>query len=59
LDNIERVFLTDEVETHALSAVGFEIHHGELSPSPGCPVAANLLCRRFLTWLEDLSIAFQ
>jgi putative ABC transport system ATP-binding protein len=29
LKNIEKVFLTDEVETHALSAVGFEIHYGE------------------------------
>lgn len=29
LENIEKVFLTDEVETHALSSVSFEIHHGE------------------------------
>src|SRR5262245_61765968 len=29
LDNIEKVFLTDEVETHALSGVSFEIHHGD------------------------------
>jgi len=28
LDNIEKVFLTEEVETHALSAVNLEIHHG-------------------------------
>jgi putative ABC transport system ATP-binding protein len=39
LENIEKVFLTDEVETHALSAVGFEIHHGEyvsISGPSGC-----------------------
>jgi ABC-type methionine transport system ATPase subunit len=29
LKNIEKVFLTDEVETHALSAVTLEIHHGD------------------------------
>src|SRR5262245_2617356 len=29
LDNIEKVFLTDEVETHALSGVQLEIHHGD------------------------------
>jgi putative ABC transport system ATP-binding protein len=29
LDNISRVFVTDEVETHALSGVGLEIHQGE------------------------------
>jgi putative ABC transport system ATP-binding protein len=39
LENIEKVFLTDEVETHALSAVSFEIHHGEyvsISGPSGC-----------------------
>ncbi len=29
LDSIEKVFLTDEVETHALSGVSLEIHHGD------------------------------
>jgi putative ABC transport system ATP-binding protein len=29
LDNIEKVFLTEEVETHALSGVKFEICHGD------------------------------
>src|SRR2546425_1010395 len=29
LDNIEKVFLTDEVETHALSGVSLEISHGD------------------------------
>jgi putative ABC transport system ATP-binding protein len=29
LENVTKVFYTDEVETHALSAVGFEIHAGE------------------------------
>jgi putative ABC transport system ATP-binding protein len=29
LDNIEKVFLTEEVETHALSAVNLDIHQGD------------------------------
>jgi putative ABC transport system ATP-binding protein len=29
LENIEKVFLTDEIETHALFGVNFEIHHGD------------------------------
>src|SRR3954463_12587833 len=29
LENIDKVFLTDEVETHALSGICLEIHHGE------------------------------
>src|ERR1044071_7452579 len=39
LDNIEKVFLTDEVETHALSGVQFEIRHGDyvsISGPSGC-----------------------
>ena len=39
LDNIEKVFLTDEVETHALSGVSLEICHGEyvsISGPSGC-----------------------
>jgi len=39
LDNIEKVFLTDEVETHALSGVKFEIRHGDyvsISGPSGC-----------------------
>jgi putative ABC transport system ATP-binding protein len=39
LENIEKVFLTDEVETHALSAVSFEIRHGDyvsISGPSGC-----------------------
>ncbi len=39
LNNIEKVFLTDELETHALSGVGFEIRHGEyvsISGPSGC-----------------------
>jgi hypothetical protein len=34
LKNIEKVFLTDGVETHPLSAVDFEIHHGATRPRP-------------------------
>lgn len=29
LENVTKVFFTDELETHALSSVGFEIHAGE------------------------------
>jgi putative ABC transport system ATP-binding protein len=39
LENIEKVFLTDEVETHALSGVSFEICHGDyvsISGPSGC-----------------------
>ena len=39
LDNIEKVFLTEEVETHALSGVKFEICHGDyvsISGPSGC-----------------------
>lgn len=39
LENIQKVFLTDEVETHALSGVRMEIRHGEyvsISGPSGC-----------------------
>ena len=39
LINIEKVFLTDEIETHALSGVSFEIRHGDyvsISGPSGC-----------------------
>jgi putative ABC transport system ATP-binding protein len=39
LENIEKVFLTDEIETHALSGVQLEICHGEyvsISGPSGC-----------------------
>jgi putative ABC transport system ATP-binding protein len=39
LDNIEKVFLNDEVETHALSGVQLEIRHGDyvsISGPSGC-----------------------
>jgi putative ABC transport system ATP-binding protein len=39
LDNIEKVFFTDEIETHALSAVRLEIRHGDyvsISGPSGC-----------------------
>jgi len=29
LENIEKVVLTDEVETHVLSVLNHEIHHGD------------------------------
>ncbi|MDB6026278.1 MAG: transporter related-protein [Verrucomicrobiales bacterium] len=39
LNNIEKVFLTDEVETHALSGIELEIRHGDyvsISGPSGC-----------------------
>ena len=39
LNNIEKVFLTDEVETHALSGIQLEIRHGDyvsISGPSGC-----------------------
>jgi putative ABC transport system ATP-binding protein len=39
LDNIEKVFFTDEIETHALSGVRLEIRHGDyvsISGPSGC-----------------------
>src|SRR5512143_4308545 len=39
LDDVKKVFYTDEVETHALSGVHFEIHRGEyvsISGPSGC-----------------------
>jgi putative ABC transport system ATP-binding protein len=39
LENIQKVFLTDEIETHALSAVSLEICHGDyvsISGPSGC-----------------------
>src|SRR5580692_9028305 len=39
LKSIEKVFLTDEIETHALANVSFEIRHGEyvsISGPSGC-----------------------
>jgi putative ABC transport system ATP-binding protein len=39
MENIQKVFLTDEVETHALSGVKLEIHHGDyvsISGPSGC-----------------------
>jgi putative ABC transport system ATP-binding protein len=39
LENIQKVFLTDEVETHALSGIQFDINHGDyvsISGPSGC-----------------------
>jgi putative ABC transport system ATP-binding protein len=39
LEDIQKVFLTDEIETHALSGVNFEIQHGDyvsISGPSGC-----------------------
>src|SRR5260221_5253205 len=46
LDNVEKVFLTDELETHALSDVRLEIRHGDyvsISGPSGCG-KSTLLC---------------
>src|SRR5206468_5340125 len=39
LDSIEKVFLTDEIETHALSGINLEIYHSDyvsISGPSGC-----------------------
>jgi len=39
MEDIEMVFLTDKVETHVLSGVNLEIHHGDymsISGPSGC-----------------------
>jgi putative ABC transport system ATP-binding protein len=39
MENIQKVFLTDEIETHALSSVNLEIYHGDyvsISGPSGC-----------------------
>ena len=45
LEAIQKVFLTDEIETHALSAVSLEIRHGEyasISGPSGCGTSTLL-----------------
>jgi putative ABC transport system ATP-binding protein len=62
LKNIEKVFLTDEVETPALSAVGFEIYHGEfisIAAPIGCGKSTLLAIVAVAKGFVDFSIAFQ
>jgi putative ABC transport system ATP-binding protein len=62
LDNIEKVFLTDEVETHALSAVGFDIFHGEyvsISGPSGCGKSTLLAILGRRKEFPHCPIAFQ
>jgi putative ABC transport system ATP-binding protein len=46
LENVTKVFLTDEVETHALSGVSLEIHRGEYVSVEGLRAAASRRCLR-------------
>jgi hypothetical protein len=44
IDGLKKVFLTDEVETHALSGVKLDIKPENLSRSPGLQAAENPPC---------------
>ena len=67
LENVTRVFHTDEVETHALSSVAFEIHKGEyvsIAGPSGCGKSTLLSILGLLDtptggsyWLEGQSVA--
>ena len=67
LENVTKVFQTDEVETHALSSVAFEIHKGEyvsIAGPSGCGKSTLLSILGLLDtptggsyWLEGESVA--
>ena len=48
LENITKVFLTDEIETHALSGIYLEIEKGNMSRSPAHPAAESPPCSQSL-----------
>jgi hypothetical protein len=47
LDNVSKVFVTDEVETHALSGIHFEVKKGEYRRSRAPRAAESPPCSRF------------
>ena len=47
MDNVQKVFMTDEVETHALAGIHMQLKRGNSSPSTGHLVAENQHCFRF------------
>ena len=67
MENVTKVFYTDEVETHALSSVGFEIHAGEyvsIAGPSGCGKSTLLSILGLLDtptdgeyWLNGESVA--
>jgi len=67
LENVTKIFHTDEVETHALSSVAFEIHKGEyvsIAGPSGCGKSTLLSILGLLDtptggnyWLEGESVA--
>src|SRR5438874_12780404 len=67
LENVTKVFHTDEVETHALSSVGFEIHAGEyvsIGGPSGCGKSTVLWILGLLDtptegqfWLDGVAVA--
>ena len=67
LENVTKIFHTDEVETHALSAVGFEIQNGEyvsIAGPSGCGKSTLLAILGLLDtptegnyWLNGESVA--
>jgi putative ABC transport system ATP-binding protein len=67
LENVTKIFYTDELETHALSAVGFDIHAGEfvsIAGPSGCGKSTLLSILGLLDtpsagqyWLDGESVA--
>ena len=47
MEGVKKVFLTDEVETHALEEIHLEIQRGQYVSIAGLPVAASRRCCRF------------
>ena len=59
LDNVTKVFLTDEVETHALSGIHLEIKKGEyvaIAGPSGCGKSTLLSILGLLDTPTDLSL---
>ena len=47
LEGIKKVFITDEVETHALTGIHLDIHKGEYISIAGRRGVANPRCSRY------------
>jgi len=53
LENVTKIFYTDEVETHALSGIHLDIKKANTLPSPARQAAANQHCSPLLVcWIH-------